>query len=341
MQEQACPDVGTSDSDSTFDTMATFVPEACLFCNQKSSDFVANLLHMQKAHGLFIPTSIDGGALHLAVDMETLVGYMHLVILGYHECILCGTQKVDGWAVRQHMMGRGHCRIDLAGAESEWREFYEEQSDTLGSQVEGEDEDDVEEDENMSSCGGHHVHVGSKIQTPEVRDGVSLHLSSGKVVAHRTALALKNPHHKPLSGDKSKHSRRGIDYRDLEDFMPIPEQSGTPSHNTDTGHPYSDAGAVSQFPSSISPSQVQTMSRADRRRLLTAGKSALTIAVTQMSTRDRAALAHLSPAERRAIIVGKFKTQERIQTAERKYWSKFERRQDQPAEGGKVYIGGG
>lgn len=327
------------ESDSTLLPSVTFVPEACLFCPQISPDFNINLKHMQKSHGLFIPTSIDDDALHLAVDMETLVGYMHLVIFGYHECLFCGTQRADGSAARQHMMGKGHCRIDLADSESEWRDFYE--SDVgLESEDESVGESVVEDEVEPIPQGQHPVNIGAEGKTPREHDGDTIHLSSGKVIASRTAPAPKIRHHKPLT-EKNTHTRRGVNHLVLEDFMPTPEQPSTTSYHDSTTNSSSTAdAATTQDSSSVPPSQAQTLSRADR-RLLAANKSAITSAVATMSTRDRASLAHLSMSEKRAMVVRQFKHQEQTNKAMRKYWSKFERRQDIPAVGGKVYIGGG
>lgn len=294
---------------------------------------------MQKFHGLFIPASIDDGSLHLAVNKETLVGYMHLVIFGYHECLLCGTQRADGWAARQHMIGKGHCRIDLDGVESEWRDFYESDHN-LDSEIDLENEEEGEfEVENA-------VHNGADISSyghmTASCDGDTLRLSSGKTVAHRTAPAPRNPQRKPLTGENNERSRRALDQMDLEDFLLDREQPSTDASfiKTDAANSLSTPEAAPPTSSSEPPPQSQALSRTDR-RLLASNKSAVMSAVATMSKRDRAALMHLSPAQRRALVVGQFKQQERVHIAERKYWSKFERRQDAPAVGGKVYIGGG
>lgn len=329
---------GSEDSD--MDSIA-FVPEACLFCPQLSSNFQNNLTHMQKSHGLFIPASIDDGALSLAVDTETLISYMHLVVFGYHECLFCGTQRANAWAARQHMMGRGHCRIDLSSIESEWRDFYEFEDKLLSD---NEDEDLFEDKAEESSFDGEQcaAHVRTDAQILPIVDGNSLRLSSGKVISHRTAPAPKDPLRKPML---AKESRRGDDHLLLEDLIPTAQQPDTctsSDSNTATSslNPEETPHQHSRTLSLQSPQTQSLLSRADR-RLLGANKSAVTAAVATMSKRDRAALAHLSPAERQAMVVSQFKHQDRLHIAKRKYWSKFERRQDIPAEGGKVYIGGG
>lgn len=317
----------TSGLPDTTSTSSASVPEACLFCPNLSTNFQANLTHMQKSHGLFIPTSIDDGGLSLAVDMETLTAYMHLVIFSYHECLFCGTQRADGWAARQHMMGRGHCRIDLANTDSEWRDFYEADENLL-SEDQGEDESEDEAGESSADGEQRTAQARADGKSQPVVDGDSLRLSSGKIISHRSTPAPKDPLRKPLA----KHTRRGD--RGLlleEDFISNPQQPSTTSSNSSTENSSSNPAVTSQN---------QSLSRADR-RLLGANKSAVTAAMATMSKRDRAALVHLSPAERRAMVVSQFKQQDRVHIAKRKYWSKFERRQDIPAEGGKVYIGGG
>ncbi|KAJ4385559.1 hypothetical protein N0V93_009988 [Gnomoniopsis smithogilvyi] len=322
---QDSPEVSTADSDTIRSPSIAFVPEACLFCTQLSSDFDTNLVHMQKSHGLFIPASIDDDALYIAVDKETLVGYMHLVIFGYHECLFCGTQRAGGWAARQHMIGRGHCKIDLAGAESEWRDFYES-NDNLEAYFEDEkqDEDAVREEATLSSCGHHLSQVREKGKMASLCDGESLRLASGKVVAHRAGPAPKNPYRKPLTGDSTKNSQRGIDQMLLEASSPTQKHASmTGSVDTDAAADDLNTNATTQATTPASLSDLQALSRADR-RLLASGKSAVTSAVATMSHRDRAALMHLSLAARRALVVGQFKQQERVQTAERKYWSRME-----------------
>ncbi|KAF3763444.1 hypothetical protein M406DRAFT_221758, partial [Cryphonectria parasitica EP155] len=230
-----------------------FTPAQCLFCNILSTSFSTNLTHMHKKHGLFIPTNIDDGTKVLVVDVETIVRYMHLVVFGYQECLSCHTQRQSPHAVQQHMMGKGHCHVDLEGETSEFRDFYEDAEGMFGS---GEDGD-------------------TSI------DKGNLRLASGKVLVHRSAPAPKNTHHRPLSlGGSRRSGQRGIEYL-LGDLAPESEAQPQP-------------------------------------------KSALTVALTKMSVRDRTALAHLTPAERRSTIIGQFKQQERLRTVERKYWSRME-----------------
>ncbi|KXJ90737.1 C2H2 type zinc-finger-domain-containing protein [Microdochium bolleyi] len=97
-----------------------FSPAACLFCTTRSIDTAANLSHMRRAHGLLVPSPE-----HLVVDVETLLGYLHVVIFELGECIVCHTARRTPAAVQQHMRGKGHCRIDLESEGAEMLEFYD------------------------------------------------------------------------------------------------------------------------------------------------------------------------------------------------------------------------
>jgi pre-60S factor REI1 len=96
-----------------------FDESQCLFCNQTSLDLDQNLVHMLKAHGLYVdPTN-------LLVDVVSLLAYFHLVISGCYECLYCETQRNTRQAVQQHMMAKGHCKYDITDKDVELRDFYE------------------------------------------------------------------------------------------------------------------------------------------------------------------------------------------------------------------------
>ncbi|KAL7923795.1 C2H2 type zinc-finger domain-containing protein [Trichoderma austrokoningii] len=89
----------------------------CLFCSEKNEGFGDNLDHMSKAHSFTIPQPA-----YLIVEPETLVGYLHLVIHGYGECILCAARRNTVEGIQHHMTAKGHCRFNIA---SDLAEFYE------------------------------------------------------------------------------------------------------------------------------------------------------------------------------------------------------------------------
>ncbi|KFY75428.1 hypothetical protein V499_04595 [Pseudogymnoascus sp. VKM F-103] len=133
----------------------------CLFCKHSSIELDENLEHMLKRHGLFIPHTS-----HLVVDIETLAEYLHLLIFVYFECLYCGSQRSSAQAAQQHMMGKGHCKIDILSEDSEFRDFYDFHSTS--------DDSDG----------------GSIKLIPEGLSGVvveeSMRLPSGKLLSHRT-----------------------------------------------------------------------------------------------------------------------------------------------------------
>ena len=163
-----------SENDDFSEPQPEFIPKKCLFCNAISSSFDESISHMQRAHGLFIPNNS-----RLVVDLETLVRYLHLVVFGYHECLYCGTQRNSVHAVQQHMMGKGHCKFDVAREDSEFADFYLS-SDDEGSGGETEESDDEQDESRKAKL---KTSAASRIQL----DDSSLRLPSGKVLSHRSA----------------------------------------------------------------------------------------------------------------------------------------------------------
>ncbi|KAI1859798.1 hypothetical protein JX265_010247 [Neoarthrinium moseri] len=141
----------------------------CLFCRANSSTFQENLEHMLQKHGLFIP---EAG---LQVDFETIVEYLHLVIYGYFECIFCGSPRNNAQAAQQHMLGKGHCKIDLASDDSEYRDFYDYEE---SSEASGSEDDDGEHDTMRNRKTRHNANI--------VETGSFMRLSSGKILSHRS-----------------------------------------------------------------------------------------------------------------------------------------------------------
>ncbi|PTB38729.1 uncharacterized protein TrAFT101_006751 [Trichoderma asperellum] len=94
-----------------------FNPKQCLFCDEENENFGQSLDHMSKAHSFTIPQPA-----YLIVEPETLVGYLHLVIHGYGECILCAARRDTVEGIQHHMKAKGHCRFNVA---SDLAEFYD------------------------------------------------------------------------------------------------------------------------------------------------------------------------------------------------------------------------
>lgn len=305
------PDAPDHEADSE-PQPASFTPTQCLFCNAASPDFESNLSHMSKNHSLFIPAAIDNGSLALAVDLETLVRYMHLVVYTYHECLLCHTQRQTANAVQQHMTGKGHCRVDLEDGGSEFRDFYERpraghaESESSGEETSDSDSEDAEDAE--ASLAGDAAPL-------RLREG-NLLLSSGKVLSHRSAPAPK--HHRPLA-ETQRPTRRGA--------------LAAASSNTESPTPPREDRAGPSEPTAEAPAANtgQALTRLERRAEAN-NRSTLSVAMARMSLSDRAALAHLPASEQRAVVLRQFKQQDRARHESRRFWSKVELRGNKTAK---------
>ncbi|KAK3359621.1 C2H2 type zinc-finger-domain-containing protein [Lasiosphaeria hispida] len=159
-----------------------FIAEQCLFCNETCDTFDDSMLHMQKAHGLFI-RDLD----HLAVDLETLVRYLHLVIFGYRECLYCQSQRRTVEAVQQHMSGKSHCKLNLQDPESEYRDFFDFTQNPSPNPDDDENTDRLEP-----------IIPGSSNLVSHV-DSDSARLPSGRIVSHRTAGQAGRQQHRSRS----------------------------------------------------------------------------------------------------------------------------------------------
>ncbi|KAH6611077.1 Zinc finger protein [Trichoderma cornu-damae] len=107
----------SDDGDAALSVEPEFNPDQCLFCGAENGTFGDNLAHMSKAHSFAIPHRE-----RLTVDLETLVAYLHLVIYGYGECILCAARRSTVEGIQHHMVAKGHCRFNVA---SDIGELYE------------------------------------------------------------------------------------------------------------------------------------------------------------------------------------------------------------------------
>ena len=127
-------------------TLPEFDLSYCIFCGVNSNTFDDNLIHMSKAHSFSIPYREN-----LVVEVPVLVKYLHLVIYGYGQCILCSTHRHTVEGIQHHMAAKGHCRLNVT---DEFSDFY-----NLPDRVE--------------------FHA----------DEESLRLPSGKLLSHRTKVA--------------------------------------------------------------------------------------------------------------------------------------------------------
>ncbi|RFU28883.1 hypothetical protein B7463_g7442, partial [Scytalidium lignicola] len=128
--EQGKRRISSYDAEVESDSISEDIPEAeyeisekvpptqCLFCNLDSPTLHANIEHMSSLHGLFIPSPDQ------LSDMESLLGYLAIIIFEYNECLYCSLKKGTVEGVQTHMRDKGHCMINM-NAESELLDFWE------------------------------------------------------------------------------------------------------------------------------------------------------------------------------------------------------------------------
>ncbi|KAI0402501.1 C2H2 type zinc-finger-domain-containing protein [Xylaria palmicola] len=268
-------------------TMQPFTPGQCLFCPNSSSSFADSVIHMQKSHGLFVPYQQ-----HLAVDLETLFKYLHLVIFGYRECIHCGTERSTVQAVQQHMAGKGHCTFDISDPDSEFAEFYDfsMSQDGAESDIKSDVESDDDERRETSTSSNH---------KPLLADEDSLRLPSGRIISRQTSTQ---------AGPSITHLRRRTQTpaSQLEYTSPEPEEED---------------GSGKEAPVSNMRDDVRVLSKREKRE-----RAAVTYQLATMSANDRHSLAHLSSAQQRSLLATQHRQNEKVQREERRRQGKIDRK---------------
>ncbi|KAK1585588.1 C2H2 type zinc-finger-domain-containing protein [Colletotrichum navitas] len=282
------------DEDDDNDAAAAFAPEVCLFCNAHAGSFDDNLVHMGKTHGMFVPSREK-----LIVDLETLVRYLHLVVFGYQECLQCGTQRRTAAAVQQHMLDKGHCKFDITAQDSEFRDFYE---DATGAGDGG----------GAAAREGGDDEAKKAIADAVEGAGGAVRLPSGKTLAHRSAPAPSR--HRTKLGPSGGGSRPDkllpeggprADEADASFRLTAPSAPGTQRH----------AGAE------------LALTRAERRGAV------FETQLARLGANDRAALAHLPPAEQRSVLLTQKRQLDRADKAARRLQTRLEMKANKTAQG--------
>ncbi|RBR20300.1 uncharacterized protein FIESC28_05264 [Fusarium coffeatum] len=179
-------DSGTED-DAAHDSAPDFQSTQCIICTHTSQTFDDSLQHMETSHSLRIPYKN-----HLSVDLETLIWYLYFVINAYRECIYCGTRSRTVQGIQQHMVDKGHCRVELW---DEMLEFY----DLEGIKKNG--------SENTVSV-----------------DSETLRLSSGKLLSHRTAPSVRQPRTSTQDDKQDQDNQASLPVNNSSDALAAKEK---------------------------------------------------------------------------------------------------------------------
>lgn len=256
---------------------------SCLFCPAVSNSFSINMSHMTDMHNLSIPSED-----RLAVDLQTLLSYCHLVISGYLECLSCGTQRNSVKPLQAHMRDKKHCGFSIQDEDSEFRAFYSVEDEGGDGYNDGENEDGESGSEKRRQGDGSRIEKLVQVEAGWVR------LSTGKILSNKA-------------------------YR-----SPRPAKASTsPEMLQDTLNPSSSSPPASTTPSTSSlnhPILSTALSRADKRNL-TASQQ-----LSHLRAADRMQLAHLPASEQRAILATQKKQVEKERRAQQWMQGRIERK---------------
>lgn len=197
--------------------------KSCLFCNQEAADVAANVTHMERSHGMFIPEK------KYLVNLEGLLGSLQQRIQEFHECLVCGKVKSNAFAAQTHMRDTSHCKISYTTEDEQLEigEFYDFRS------TYSDDEEDYDSDEE-STHGG--VRLGGKRATTvtnedgeEVEEGgdegwETDSSASSLDSADLTAVPAENHYHQYERLEKHPHHSRS-------DSRPHHQRDGWHSHS--------------------------------------------------------------------------------------------------------------
>jgi len=165
-----------SDVDSTYSVGSSVHPfgeqrdieiDECLFCGLRSGSFKANLAHMQAAHDFRLPDQ------EYLISPEEFFLYLADKVGQGNMCLVCnykGKAFYSLQAVRDHMLKKGHCYVNVQGENAlEYANFYDFSKSN--------DEPELLREELLQE----HLRENER-----ENDGFELVLPSGAVLGHRT-----------------------------------------------------------------------------------------------------------------------------------------------------------
>ena len=149
-----------------------------LFSRHRSASLEANLAHMAKAHGFYIPYA------DYVTDLSGLLGYLLEMVYVGNVALLSGKQFHSLEAVQGHMRDRRECRMELEGHEEEYAAWYDLEALALKSPLwEWVEEDESEDDDNE----------GWEDEEAEGMEGVEEEEASGSAAAASSAAVPPPP----------------------------------------------------------------------------------------------------------------------------------------------------
>jgi pre-60S factor REI1 len=206
-----------------------FSASRCLFCRNDLADVHANVEHMKKKHGMFIPEW------EFLADLDGLVHYLYRKINENFECLYCHAIRNNAAGCRAHMNDKGHCMIAFETEEEQieigqyydFRSTYSDNEDEEmeespgangGVKVQGSDGDDEGWETDASSVDDEEELDQHRKQPLVYQDEYELHLPSGRSVGHRSLAKYyrQNLHNYP-SADERAARQLAIENGEIEE----------------------------------------------------------------------------------------------------------------------------
>lgn len=94
-----------SDAKKSGDDAKTTATRECLYCNHYAPDLDANVAHMFKEHGMFLPER------EYLADLEGLIVFLNRKVHYHYQCTSCNRLKWSEDGIKTHMRDLGHCKI--------------------------------------------------------------------------------------------------------------------------------------------------------------------------------------------------------------------------------------
>jgi pre-60S factor REI1 len=118
-------------------------PGDSLFDRHSEDNLELNLEYMSIQYGFFIPFHEH------CRDVPMLMEYLGQRLAIGCVCLWCNKSFHSLGAVQAHMRSKSHCKINLEGCEEEYQDFYEVDLLSKSAPVDGEDDWDTEEEEEV------------------------------------------------------------------------------------------------------------------------------------------------------------------------------------------------
>jgi pre-60S factor REI1 len=181
--------------------------EDCLFCPTKFDTFEANMDHMTKIHGFFIPD------IEYLSDLKGLVKYLGEKVAVANVCLHCngkGRELKSLEAVRKHMKDKGHCKIayDHDMDIMEISDFYDYRP-SYGVALEGDEDQELD---------------GEQQKAMLAEDDMELVLPSGTRLGHRSLRKYYKQHIRQT--DDSETIEKTIEWYEEQGIAPPPQSRG-------------------------------------------------------------------------------------------------------------------